>query len=93
MNAEIAKTKSCPNCGHAIILNAWGIPVKHQSGDYMDAIERSRKKLEKELDKLYSKKDMASDDRQEKLKDELDKILKEQDALRKRLKNAKTKSK
>ena len=50
MNVKTAKTKSCPKCGHTIILNAWGIPTKRQSGDYMDAIERAKKKLEKELD-------------------------------------------
>ena len=50
MNAKTAKEKVvCPNCGHTVSLNAWGIPVKRQSGDYMDAIERSRKKLEIEM--------------------------------------------
>ena len=32
---------TCTNCGHVMELNAWGIPTKHQSGDYMDAIERA----------------------------------------------------
>ena len=51
MSAEIVKKEilTCSNCGHIIKLNSWGIPVKHQSGDYMDAIKRSRKKLEKEI--------------------------------------------
>ena len=51
MNAKNAKKEivTCTNCGHIIQLNAWGIPVKSQSGDYMDAIERSRKKLEIEM--------------------------------------------
>ena len=49
MNAKTVKTKSCPNCGHVIIFNAWGIPVKHQSGDYMDAIERAKIKLKNEI--------------------------------------------
>ena len=51
MNAKNVKkeTMTCTNCGHVMKLNAWGVPVKHQSGDYMDAIERSRKKLEIEM--------------------------------------------
>ena len=49
MNAETVKkeTLTCSNCGHIIKLNAWGIPIKHQSGDYMDAINRARIKFEK----------------------------------------------
>ena len=51
MSAKNVKKEivTCTNCGHVIQLNAWGIPAKHQSGDYMDAIERSRKKLEIEM--------------------------------------------
>ena len=50
MSAETANQKIvCSHCGHTIKLNAWGVPVKHQSGDYMDAITRAREKLKKEL--------------------------------------------
>ena len=51
MNAKAAKKNQvkCNNCGHVMTINAWGIPVKRQSGDYMNAIERSREKLKKEM--------------------------------------------
>ena len=56
MSVETAKTKSCPNCGHKITLNAWGIPVKHQDDDYMDAIERAKVKFE-QISKECDEKD------------------------------------
>ena len=51
MNAKNVKkeTMTCTNCGHVMKLNAWGVPVKHQSGDYMDAITRARIKLKNEI--------------------------------------------
>ena len=51
MNAKAVKKNQvkCSNCGHIVTLNSWGIPKKHQDDDYMDAIERSREKLEKEM--------------------------------------------
>ena len=51
MNAGIVKkeTLTCSSCGHVMKLNAWGIPKKHQDDDYMDAIKKSRKRLEKTM--------------------------------------------
>ena len=51
MSATIVKENKlrCSNCGHIIPLNAWGIPTKHQDDDYMNAIDRARDRLEKEI--------------------------------------------
>ena len=51
MNAKPVKREKviCTNCGYTMHLNAWGIPNKHQDDDYMDAITRAHKKLEKEI--------------------------------------------
>lgn len=48
MNAKNVKTEkvTCTNCGHVMELNAWGIPSKYQSGNYMDAIKRARLRFE-----------------------------------------------
>lgn len=51
MNAKAVKKNQvkCSNCGHIMTLNSWGIPEKRQDDVYMDAIERSREKLRKEM--------------------------------------------
>ena len=48
MNAKNVKQKqvTCIKCGHVIALNAWGISSTSQ---YEGAIERARKRLEKEM--------------------------------------------
>ena len=65
MNVKAAKTEqvTCTNCGHVMELNAWGIPVKRQSGDYMDAISRAIIRFEnisKECDERDKKNNQKS---------------------------------
>ena len=65
MNAKTAKMEqvTCTNCGHVMELNAWGIPVKRQSGDYMDAISRAIIRFEnisKECDERDKKNNQKS---------------------------------
>ena len=48
MNARIVKkeTVTCTNCGHTILLNAWGIPKVSR---FEGAMERALEKLKNEM--------------------------------------------
>ena len=62
MNVKDVKKEKmvCTNCGHTINLNAWGIPLKHQDDDYMNAIKRAHKRLEKEIGFGIKEKDESN---------------------------------
>ena len=82
MSAKTAKKIRCNRCGHVMVLNSWGKPIKHQGDgyidvDYMDVIERSRERLKKETGFGIKEEDETNKERSRSSKEKSSKSRKE----------------